>query len=870
MGFDAKNRPSASVWGLGTRALLRDWRAGELRLLMASLILAVSALTAVGFFTDRLQHGLRRDAAQLLGADAVVASDQAPPAALVQAAAAGGLQAVQTLSFPSMARAPDARGGAARLVALKSVAAGYPLRGALKLRSISSPRLPNDQSAHGGAGGAGEPLAKDDEKAQGIPAAGTVWVEAAVLAALGLQVGDPLLLGEASLRIERVIVQEPDKGAGFLSFAPRVLMNEADLAATALVQPASRISWRLLVASDSGQAGVQAFVRWAEQHIKAQGWRGVRMESLETGRPEMSQTLNRAERFLKLVSLLTALLCAVAVAIAARSFANAHLNDCAMQRVLGLSQRRMLQSFCIEFLLAALVASAVGVLVGYALHEVLVQLLAGILGASLPAPSLWPALWGAGVGLCLLVAFGLPPIVQLASVPALRVLRRDVGEIRAASWLVLGLGFAGFAALLLALSDDLWLGLIAVGGFAAAALLFAGMSYGATLLLRRCVSEARAPTWLLLATRQVVARPALTVVQCSALAVGLLALMLLVLLRTDLVSSWRKATPPDAPNRFVINIQPEQAAHFQSTLRQAGVQRYDWYPMLRGRLVAINGQAVRVQDFADERAQRLVDREFNLSYSASLPTHNQVVAGQWAAGEVDGISFEEGLAKTLKLKMGDRLRFDLGGLQKEARITSLRKVDWTSMRVNFFAIFPVSQLDWPQTYITAFKAPVDGFALDNALVRVFPNITAVDLSSTIAQVQAVLGQVIRAVEFLFGFSLLAGLIVLWAAVSATREQRAREYALLRALGAGSVLLRRVQRAELAGVGLLAGLLASLAASAVAALLAQFVFEFQWLPSPWVLLGGSALGAVLAWAAGWWGLRDVLRRPVVQTLRQVAE
>jgi putative ABC transport system permease protein len=435
---------------------------------------------------------------------------------------------------------------------------------------------------------------------------------------------------------------------------------------------------------------------------------------------------------------------------------------------------------------------------------------------------------------------------------------------------VLGLGFTGFALLLMVLSDDLWLGLIAVGGFAAAALLFAGLSYAATRLLRRVMSEARAPTWLLLATRQVAARPWLTVVQVSALGVGLLALMLLVLLRTDLVSTWRQATPPNAPNRFVINIQPEQAEDFKKALQTAGVQNFDWYPMLRGRLIAINDQAVRAQDYSDERAQRLVDREFNLSYASTLPSHNQVVAGQWRANETDGISMEEGLAKTLKLKMGDRLRFDLGGLQKESRITSLRKVDWTSMRVNFFAMFPVQDLDLPQTYITAYQAPSAGLALDNALVRSFPNITSVDTSSTIAQVQRVLTQVISAVEFLFAFSLLAGLIVLWAAVSATREQRAREYAVLRALGADSALLRRVQTAELAGVGLLAGFLASLAASAVAALLAKFVFEFQWLPSIWVLVLGSLSGAVLANAAGWWGLREVLRRPVVQTLRQASD
>jgi putative ABC transport system permease protein len=380
------------------------------------------------------------------------------------------------------------------------------------------------------------------------------------------------------------------------------------------------------------------------------------------------------------------------------------------------------------------------------------------------------------------------------------------------------------------------------------------------------VPETRAPRWLVLATRQIAARPAFAVLQVSALAVGLLALVLLVLLRTDLIGSWRKATPPDAPNRFVINLQPDQAEAFQKTLSAAGVKRFDWYPMIRGRLVAINGRAVTATDFSEERASRLVEREFNLSHSAEPPAHNQIVAGRWLADEADALSVEEGLAQQLKLKLGDRLRFDLGGQMQEGRISSLRKVDWGSMRANFFVMFPRAHMEGvPATYISAFRAPeVAGF--DNHLSRDFPNITSVDVSASIAQIQRVLDQVIRAVEFLFGFTLVAGLVVLFAAVSATREARAREFAIMRALGAGSRLLAQVQRAELLGVGALAGLLASLAAVAVGWLLARFAFEFAWSPSPWVLLQGTAAGALLALAAGWWGLREVLRRPVVETLR----
>jgi putative ABC transport system permease protein len=843
---DNRTAMTISFWLQGWRTLLRDLRSGDLRLLMVAVILAVAALTAVGFFADRLKGGLQRDARQLLGGDAVVSSDNPTPAAFVEKARTLGLNVVTTLGFPTMARASEAQGGAAKLVALKVVEPGYPLRGTLRIASAPG---------------------ETDMPTRAIPAAGQAWVDASLLETLGLKVGDPILLGEASLTVASIIVIEPDRGAGFLNFAPRVMINTKDIAATELIQPASRLTYRMAVAG--GDPATQAFVTWADGQVKQGQGRGVRVESLQSGRPEMGQTLDRAEKFLSLVALLAALLSAVAVALAARAFAASHLDDCAMLRVLGLSQRTIAASYAFEFALVGLFASAVGVLLGYGVHYVFVLLMAGLVDASLPNATVWPALMGLGMGLTLLFTFGLPPVLQLAQVPPLRVIRRDVGNLRPASLGVLAVGVLGFAALLLAASSDLLLGLIAVGGFAGAVAVFAALSWLAVKLLRKSVNENTAPRWLVLATRQMSARPAYTVVQVSALAVGLLALVLLVLLRTDLISSWRKATPPDAPNRFVINVMPEQADAFQKVLTTAGVKKFDWYPMIRGRLVAINGLATGPDDFTDDRAKRLVDREFNVSFSAQIPEKNEVVAGRWTQNEAQAISVEEGIAKTLNLKLGDVLRFDIGGAQTESRITSLRKVDWGSMRANFFVMFPVSQLDnVPTTYMSAYQAPaVAGF--DNALVRQFPNVTNVDMSTTIAQVQRVLDQVIRAVEFLFGFTLAAGLVVLFAAVTATREERAREFAIMRAVGARGSLLRQVQRAELAGVGLLAGFLASMVAAAVGWALAHFVFEFEWTVSLWVPLFGALAGAVLALAAGWWGLRDVLRRPVVETLRRAA-
>ena len=841
---------------LAWRQTLRDFRAGELRLLAVAVMLAVAALTAVGFFADRLNQGLNRDARQLLGGDAVIGSDRPAAPAFAAEAERLGLRVARNAAFPSMARAPDEAGGEARLVSVKAVSPAYPLRGRLQLAAEP--------------GGPVETLAA-------APAEGTVWVDAALLDQLDLAVGDTLLLGDASFEIARVIVVEPDRGAGFGTFAPRVMLAEADLPLTGLIQPASRVGYRLAVAAPdslgaaAGDARVREFVAWAEQHIEREGLRGIGVESFQTGRPEMAQTLGRAEKFLNLVALLAALLSAVAVAIAARDFATRHLDDCAMLRVLGLSQRRIAGAYALEFALVGVLASLAGVLIGLLVHNVFVWLLAGLVSAQLPAPSVWPALFGLGVGLTLLAGFGLPPVLQLARVPPLRVIRRDVGGVKAGSLLVLLAGAGGFVALLMAVAGDLKLGLIAVGGFLVAIAVFAAMAWVAVRTLKGAVPESRAPRWLVLATRQIAARPAFAVLQVSALAVGLLALVLLVLLRTDLIASWRQATPPDAPNRFVINLQPDQADAFRARLAESGVARYDWYPMFRGRLVAINGELVNNGSFGAERASRLVEREFNLSHSAALPEGNPVVAGRWQPEEADAISVEQGLAEELGLKLGDTLRFDVAGLPVEARITSLRQVDWGTMRANFFVLFPRSSLEGlPITYLSAFRAP-DAVAgqpsFDNRVAREFPNVTTVDVSASIAQVQRVLDQVIRAVEFLFGFTLLAGLVVLFAAITATREARSREFAVMRAMGAGSRLLAQVQRAELLGVGALSGVLASVAAVVVGWLLARYAFEFDWNPQLWVPAAGGVAGALLALAAGWWGLREVLRRPVLETLRR---
>ncbi|MFM8589216.1 MAG: ABC transporter permease, partial [Limnohabitans sp.] len=525
---------------LGARQLWRDVRAGELRLLMVSVALAVAALSAVAFLADRLQAGLWRDARQLLGGDAVVVSDRPTPVRLSREAKRRGLQTNTNVSFPTMARVPEAE-GASRLVALKAVAPGYPLRGQLQVQGAAV--------------------------AQRIPQPGEVWVDPPLLDALGLQSGQMLGLGDRQLRITGIIEREPDRGAGFLNFAPRVMIHADDLVSTGLVQPASRITWRMAVAGPEDVA--RQFADWARAQAGTEHLRGIQIETLQSGRPEMRQTLDRASQFLNLVALLAALLCAVAVALAARSFAERQLDACALLRVFGQSERTLTLSYATEFLGAGVLASVVGVMAGYGVHMGFIALLLGLVETRLPAASAQPALLGLAMGLTLLVAFGLPPVLQLARVPALRVIRREMGALQLRSGLVLAMGLLGFGLTLLMVSRDLRLGLITVGGFAFALVLFAALAALALWILRRALPGEQAPRWLQLATRQVTARPVFAVVQVSSLSVGLLALALLVLLRTDLIASWRQATPAQAPDRFVINVQPEQTTPFLAHLAQA-------------------------------------------------------------------------------------------------------------------------------------------------------------------------------------------------------------------------------------------------------------------------------------------------------------
>jgi putative ABC transport system permease protein len=683
-------------------------------------------------------------------------------------------------------------------------------------------------------------------------------------------------LGDKSFTITRLIASEPDRGASFANFAPRVMLALADLKATGLVDNYARVTYRMQVAARSPNdlAAVNGYERWVRERIAAGNIKGVRIETLENGRPEMRSTIDRAEQFLSLVGLLSAMLAAVAVAMAARRFMQRHLDAVAMLRCLGMTQNEVGLLFLIEFALVGLAGSVLGVLAGFGAHFVLLELIHNLIQTDLPPVSLLPALQGVATGLLLLVGFALPPVLQLRNVPHNRVIRREQAAPRPMALATYGLGTAVFVGLLLWQAGDVELAMLTAGGFLGGLAVFALVGWLALQGLRGLRGLSKNQGWRFAIT-SLQRRPGATLVQIVSLSLGLMALLVLTVVRGDLMNAWRVATPPDAPNRFIINIQPDQKTGVEGSLRAAGVDKPMLYPMIRGRLVAVNDKPITGSTYTSERAKALSDREFNLSSVNDLPEANEIVAGQWYrdAPGVSEASVEQGIAQTLHLKLGDTMRFDMGGLLVDARITSLRKLEWGSMRANFFVIInPAAMVDAPTTYMTAFHLSARGSqenagGLANTLARQYPNLSVIDVSGIVRQVQEVLDQVVTAVEFLFLFTLASGVLVLYAALMGSTAERTREAGLLRALGATRGQLASAQRIEFALVGGLSGLLAASGAAALGWALAEYQFKFPWHFAPRVWAVGLLVGAVCALIGGWLGLRNVLRQPPLQTLRE---
>jgi putative ABC transport system permease protein len=824
---------------LAFRMLQRDWRAGELRVLAAALVVAVASVTSVAFFADRVSRALVRDAHQLLGADLVLVSDHPWKKEAVERIGQANVERAQAMTFISMAAAGDR----SQLAGVKAVTENYPLRGRLRI-------APAPNAA--------------DAPAQAGPARGTVWIEERLVTALEAPVGAKLRLGAATLEVAAVITLEPERGANFFNIAPRLFMNLADVPATQLVQTGSRV-WYYLYA-----AGDPAAVLLLERSMKPLLERGQRIDNLESGRPEVRAAIERAQRFLGLTALLAAILAGVAIALGTRRFVERHLDGCAVMRCLGATQGRLLALHGTEFLILGFGACLIGCFFGFLAQNLITAALSELLRAELPPSSLLPAVQGFLVGLVLLLGFALPPLVQLKNVPALRVIRRESGAPKGGAIAVYAAGLASLAALLVWQAGDAKLGAVVVGGFLGAVLGFAAIAW---LALRALAS---APVVRRLGARSTALRYGLAnlrrhtrgnAIQVASLALGLTAVLLLTFTRNDLVDAWRRSAPPDAPNRFLLGVQPEQLAPVREFFAAHRIEVPDLYPMVRGRVTGINGRAVSESDYTEERARRLVEREFNLSFTEQPPAHNTVTQGKWFSPDEAALSVEEGIAKTLGWQMGDELTFAVGGETFRARITSLRKLRWDSMKVNFFVIAPPRLLArFPASYISAFRLAPGRERLMNELMARFPNLTVVDVGAAVRQAQSVIDQVITAVQFVFLFALGAGLLVLYSALVATEDERRREAAVMRVHGASRAQVTGSQRAEFLAMGLLAGVLAAAGAAAIGQLLARSVFELDLPPGAGLWIAGPLAGVLLLSINAWISARKVLSASPALTLR----
>ena len=830
------------------RMLARDWRSGELRLLALALALAVASVTSVAFFSDRLGRGLVRDAHQLLGADLVLVSDRPWPAEIAGEVTRRELQRAHALNFISMVRQAGAREDAGHLTGVKAVTENYPLRGKVRI-------------APG--------LNMADRAASAGPARGTVWLDERLTSALGAPVGSRVRIGASDLSVAAVLTLEPERGANFFNFAPRLMMHADDAAATGLIQTGSRIRYYLYVAGAG--AAVAAYEAWVKPRLE----RGQRVDNLESGRPEVRAALDRAQRFLGLAALLGAVLAGVAIGLGTRRFVERHLDGCAVMRCLGVTQGRLLALHGIEFLLLGLIACTAGAVVGYAAQEFIAHWLAGLIRAALPPPSVVPAIQGLLVGNVLLLGFALPPLLQLKGVPPVRVIRREAGPARQPAYFAYGGALGTLAALLLWQAGDLKLGAYVVAGFSIAAAVFVGVSWlalrtlGGTAARRRF---RRSPA-LRYGFANLGRRAAANAVQVASLALGLTALLLLTVIHRDLVDAWRRAAPADAPNRFVLGIQADQLPAVRRYFADHGIAVPDIYPMVRGRLTAVNGREVRGRDYDEERARRLVEREFNLSYMAEPPAHNRVTAGRWfpAGGRgVAELSVEEGIAKTLGLRLGDELTYNIGGESFSARVTSLRRLRWDSMKVNFFVVGPPALLErFPVTFISAFRVSPTQEPLVNRLAGEFPNLTVIDVRAAVRQANEVIDQLIAVVQFIFLFALGAGVLVLYGALVATEDERRREAAVMRVIGASRRQIVASQRIEFLAMGVLAGLLATVAAAAIGQVLASRAFDLDLPVNPWLWVAGPISGIALLSVNAWISARKALAVPPGLILRDTA-
>lgn len=832
-----QHMPLARLLTLAGRQLLRDARASELRVLFFALLIAVAASTAIGYFSARLNDGMLLRATEFLAADLRLTGSSPATPQQIETGKQLGLEHARLVEFSSVvASAEDIQ-----LASVKAADSAYPLRGQLK----SAAALYASEQAGPG------------------PGPGEAWAEARLLVALNLKPGDELEVGAKTLRLTRVLTYLPDEAGDFYSLTPHLLMHLDDLAATAVVQPGSRVRYQELWRGDS-----VALAQY-RQSITPTLAPNQRLEDAKDGNRQVGNALGRAERYLNLASLAAVLLAGVAVALSAARFAARRFDASALLRCLGLSRNQALGLFSLQLALLGLSASLVGALLGWLAQLALFALLHDLLPAQIPPGGLWPALAGMATGLVALAGFALPPLAALGRVPPLRVLRRDLLPVPASSWLVYGAALLALGLIMWRLSLDLQLTLALLGGGLITALALGGLLLLGLQSLRRLLASAALP-WRL-GLGQLLRHPLAAAGQSLAFGLIILAMALIALLRGELLDTWQDQLPEQAPNHFALNILPAEQAAFAARLAVLSPQPAPLFPVVPGRLIMINGEPVRQIVSKESQGERAIRRDLSLTWAADLPADNQIIAGSWwdasTATELPGVSVESELAESLKLKLGDRLSFSVGGLNRDALVTSLREVDWNNFQPNFYMIFqPGTLQDLPVTYLTSFYLPPQQEQQLVELSRAFPAVTLLQVEALLAQLRSILAQVSLAIEFVLLFVLAAGLAVLFAGLQATLDERIRQGALLRALGAERQLLLKARRAEFGLLGAASGLLAALGCELISLLLYRFAFDLAWQPHPWLLLL-PLLGALLVGAAGVLGTRRALNVSPLTVLRE---
>lgn len=831
-----------NVGRLAWRQLRRDLVSGDIRILLAALVLAVIAVTAVGFVTDRAARALSQEANRLLGGDMVLRSDQPLPAMLSDAASSNGLRLSETRDLTSMLRIGEGNNERLQLGEVRALGKSYPLRGEFRIDI-------------------GDGV---ERVAEGTPEAGSAWLSRAGADRLGARIGDVVALGESRFRIAALVLQEPDAGVDYFSVAPKLFVSLDQLAATGLVQEGSRLRYRLAVAGDA-----PALSRFKRQ-VDVADVRGLRVETASDARPEIRSALDRAGRFLGLAALVSVVLAAVAVAMAARRHSERNLQAAAVMRCLGASQRTLVAIHVGELVLLGLLACGIGIAAAFLLQWGVGAWLATQLGVEIPPAAWLPAAEGLAVGMLVLLAFGAPPVLALRRVPALRVLRRDLDPTEPSAWLVAFAGLGGLAALLWWKAGSVTLGFAMLAGIAITLAVLALLAGLMILLLRRLRSRLRGPLRYGLAN--VSRRAGTSIAQVSALGLGLMALLLLTFVQRDLLDRWQATLAADAPNRFIINVQDDQVTAMADFILANGLEAPELFPMVRARYIARNGRAVSGADYAEagQRAQSLAEREFNLSTTTTLQPDNRILAGKFwpvnGPAETE-ISVEDGFATTLGWALGDRVSFDIAGQRLDARITSLRKVEWENFRPNFFVVVSPGALEgYPASHITAVHLPPNKPRFTAELVARFPNVSVIDVDAVLQQVRSTADQVATVVRVVFWFSFAAGVLVLLAAVSASQDERLHEGAVMRVIGGRGRQLRLAQASEFAALGLLSGLVAAVAASVLSGVVATRVFNLAWEPNWLMAAVGGGLGMLAALAAGMWATRGVLSSPPSVILR----